>query len=261
VLTDGDVRVEPNYLRSVVAPLQNPKTGAVTCFYTATKETSFTEKLQEVGMMCDFYPGILVAWLLDGVKFGFGQTIVTTRARVQGFGGFKTIEDRPADDLLTCRLIAEQGFEVELLRYVVHTTPDFRSMKDLLIKRTRWMTVMRHMRPWGHLGLIFTFGLPWSLLAFALIPSVTTAFFYLGGYLLCRVLMTWLVGVYGLKQSGLWEKMLLIPIWDGTAFLIWLASFTRRTIRWRGVDYTLRDGMLKLAAPERAQNVSPQPES
>ena len=195
-------------------------------------------------MMSDFYPGILVAWQLDGVKFGFGQTIATTRARIQGFGGFTAIENRPADDLLTCRLIAEQGVEVELLNYVVCTTPDYRSMKDLLYKRMRWMTVMRHMRPWGHLGLIFTFGLPWSILAVALHPAWATAFFYLGGYLFFRVLMTWLVGVRGLKQSGLWRKMPLIPIWDFTAFLIWLASFTRRTIRWRGVDYILQNGAL-----------------
>jgi len=261
VLTDGDVRVAPDYLRSVVAPLQKPKTGAVTCFYSAMKDTGFTEKLQELGMMCDFFPGILVAWLLDGVKFGFGQTIVTTRERVQGFGGFKAIENRPADDLLTCRMVSEQGFKVELLPYVVRTTPDFRSMKDLLIKRARWMTVMRHMRPWGHLGLIFTFGLPWALLALAVAPSITTALIYLGGYLFFRILTTWLVGVHGLRQSGLWSKMWLIPAWDATAFLIWVVSFTRKTIRWRGVDYTLQDGMLTLATSERARDVFPQPES
>jgi ceramide glucosyltransferase len=261
VITDGDVRVEPNYLRSVVAPLQNPKTGGVTCFYVAAKETTFIEKLQNLGMICDFYPGILVAWQLDGVKFGFGQTIVTTRARVQGFGGFRAIENRPADDLLLCRLVVEGGFEVELLPYVVHTTPDFQSMKDLLYKRVRWMTVMRHMRPWGHLGLIFTFGLPWSLFAIAVYPSTGTALGYLSGYLIFRVLMTWLVGVYGLRQIGLWPKMALIPVWDATAFLIWLASFTRRTIRWRGVDYSLRDGMLAPAARESARNISTQAES
>jgi ceramide glucosyltransferase len=260
VLTDGDVRVEPNYLRTVVAPMRDPKVGGVTCFYYGTRETTFIEKLQELGMMCDFFPGILVAWLLDGVKFGFGQTIVTSRAHVQGFGGFKAIENRPADDLLTCRLVAEQGYEIELLPYVVRTTPDFRSMKDLLYKRTRWMTVMRHMRPWGHLGLIFTFGLPWSLFAVALAPSWTTAIVYGGGYILLRVLMTWFVGLRGLKQSKLWPKMWMIPLWDATAFLIWLASFTRRTIRWRGIDYTLRDGMLKLAA-RQSQDASPQPES
>jgi ceramide glucosyltransferase len=258
VLTDGDVRVEPNYLRTVVAPMRDPKVGGVTCFYYGTRETKFIEKLQELGMMCDFFPGILVAWLLDGVKFGFGQTIVTSRAHVQGFGGFKAIESRPADDLLTCRLVAEQGYEIKLLPYVVRTTPDFRSMKDLLLKRTRWMTVMRHVRPWGHLGLIFTFGLPWSLLAIALAPSLIIAAVYFGGYLFFRICMTWLVGIHGLKQPGLWPKMWMIPIWDAAAFLIWLASFTRRTIRWRGVDYILRDGMLKLATTKHSRNVSPQ---
>ena len=261
VLTDGDVRVEPNYLRTVVAPMQNPKIGGVTCFYAAAADTTFVEKLQEIGMMCDFFPGIIVAWLLDGVKFGFGQTIVTTRAGVAGFGGFQAIENRPADDLLTCRLVAEQGFLIELLPYVVRTTPDFRSMKDLWIKRTRWMTVMRHMRPWGHFGLTFTFGLPWALVAFAAHPTATIAAIYFGGYFLCRVLLTWLVGVHGLKQSGLWSKMLLIPFWDATAFLIWLASFTRRTIRWRGIDYILRDGMLTLPNHDNSHSASPQPQS
>jgi ceramide glucosyltransferase len=261
VLADADVRVEPTYLRTVVAPLQDPNIGAVTCFYSAITEKTFTEKLQEIGMMCDFFPGILVAWLLDGVKFGFGQTIVTTRARIQGFGGFKAIENRPADDLLTCRLVTEQGYEVKLLPYVVHTTPDFRTMSDLFIKRSRWMTVMRNMRPWGHFGLMFTFGLPWALLAIAAVPTLATALVYLGGYSVCRVVMTWLVGVYGLKQRRLWRKIALIPVWDASAFVIWLVSFTRRTIRWRGVDYMLRDGILKLAVPEGARSVSPQPES
>lgn len=261
VLVDADVRVEPNYLRTVIAPMQNSKTGAVTCFYTMATDTTFIEKLQEIGMMSDFFPAILVSWLLDGVKFGFGQTIVTTRAHVQGFGGFKAIENRPADDLLTCRHISEQGFTVELLNYVVRTTPDFSSMTDLWIKRTRWMTVMRNMRPWGHIGLIFTFGLPWALLAVAAHPTAAVAAIYLGGYSLCRVLITWLVGVRGLKQSGLWSDMLLIPVWDFTAFLIWVASFTRRTIRWRGVDYILRDGILTLPNSRGSQSVSPQPES
>ena len=36
--------------------------------------------------------------------------------------------------------------------------------------------------------------------------------------------------------------MPLIPLWDAMAFLIWLVSFTRSSIRWRGVDYQLRDG-------------------
>jgi len=89
----------------------------------------------------------------------------TTRSRLAGFGGYAAIENRPADDLLVGRLIAEQGYEVRLLRYSVHTVSDYHSMEDLFRKRLRWIVVMRHMRPAGHLGLLFTHGLPWALLA------------------------------------------------------------------------------------------------
>jgi ceramide glucosyltransferase len=106
------------------------------------------------------------------------------------------------------------------------------------------MVVMRHMRPWGHLGLLLTQGLPWSLAAIAVHPSMAVAAAYLGTYLALRFAMTWMIGAWGLKQPGLWRKMPVIPAWDAMAFFIWLASFGRRSIRWRGSDYLLRDGRL-----------------
>ena len=252
-INDSDVRVRPDYLRSVVAPLRDSKVGAVTCLYVSTHEHTFLQKLQSIGMICDFYPGILVARQLDGVKFAFGQTIVTTRKHLDEFGGYSAIENRPADDLLVGRLIAEQGFEVELLPYAVETVADFRSLPEFFFKRLRWMTVMRHMRPWGHVGLIFTQGLAWSVAAVALHPTLLVALLYLGGYLTIRIAMTWLIGVWGMKQKGIWKKMMLVPLWDVWALLIWLLSFGRRSIRWRDIDYRIREGMLVPVAPTSAQ--------
>jgi ceramide glucosyltransferase len=244
VISDSDVRVRPDYLRQVVAPLRDPKVGAVTPFYVPTELTTLTDHLQSVGMMSDFYAGVLVAWQLDGVKFALGPTIATTRARLDGFGGYPELENRPADDLLVGRLIAEQGYEVVLLRYSIETVCDYASIGDLLHKRLRWIVVMRHMRPWGHLGLLLTQGLPWSLAAVAIHPTAAVAIGYLGGYMALRMAMTWIIGVHGLGQSGLWKQMALIPVWDGVAFAIWLTSFGRNSIRWRGADYHIRDGRL-----------------
>jgi ceramide glucosyltransferase len=240
-------------LRSVVAPLRDPKIGAVTCLYVSTHEHTLLQKLQSIGMICDFYPGIFVARQLDGVKFAFGQTIVTTRKHLAAFGGYTAIENRPADDLLVGRLVAEQGFDVELLPYAVETVADFRSLSEFFFKRLRWMTVMRHMRPWGHIGLIFTQGLAWSVAAVAVHPTPLVALLYLGGYLCVRIAMTWLIGVWGMKQRGLWQKMALIPLWDAWALLIWLLSFGRRSIRWRDIDYRIREGMLVPVAPPAPQ--------
>jgi ceramide glucosyltransferase len=243
VISDSDVRVGPDYLRRMVAPLEDPKVGAVTCFYVPTGAQTFTDVLQEVGMISDFYAGILVAWQLDGVKFALGPTIATTRSRLAGFGGYQKIENRPADDLLVGRLIAEQGYQVELLRYCVSTVPDYRSMSDLVHKRLRWIVVMRHMRPWGHLGLLLTQGLPWSIAAILVHPTAAVAIGYLGAYFVLRAAMTWLIGVHGLKQRVA-GKLPLIPVWDALAFVIWLTSFLRRSVRWRGADYYIRDGEL-----------------
>jgi len=105
------------------------------------------------------------------------------------------------------------------------------------------------MRPWGHFGLIFTLGLPWALLAVALEPTPQIIAAYLGGYMLVRAILTELVGSWGLKQPGIWKKIALIPLWDALASVIWLASFTRRSIRWRGHDYLIRNGELVPVAP------------
>jgi ceramide glucosyltransferase len=249
VINDSDVRVEPGYLRRVVAPLADQRVGAATCFYVPMEETSTVQELQSVGMLSDFYPGILVAWQLDGVKFALGPTMVTTRRNIAEFGGFESIENRPGDDLLLGRLVAEKGHEVRLLHYWVETVPDFQSVRDLVAKRLRWMIVMRHMRPWGHMGLLFTLGLPWSLIGLAIAPSFAVGLGFVDVYLGLRLAMTWMVCSWGLHQRFRWSYALLIPFWDALATSIWLASFTRNTIRWRNHDYYLRDGELVPVTP------------
>jgi ceramide glucosyltransferase len=244
VINDSDVRAEPDYLRKVVAPLADPKVGAVTCFYVSTDEKTLVQKLQTVGMYSDFYPGIVVAWQLDGIKFALGPTIATSRTRLAGFGGYEKIENRPADDLLVGRLIAEQGYEVRLIPYSVLTVADFQSLRDLYLKRLRWIVVMRHMRPWGHFGLVFTLGLPWSLAAIAISPAAGVAAIFVAAYLGLRIVMTLQIASGGLKQHVSLLSLALIPVWDAMAFVIWLVSFTRSTIRWRDRDYYIRDGEL-----------------
>src|ERR1700758_4154514 len=103
VISDSDVRVEPTYLRRLVAPLADQETGAVTCFYVASEEKTWVQRLQDIGMISDFYPGILVAKQLDGVKFALGPTISTTRSYLQEFGGYASIENNAGGDLLVGR--------------------------------------------------------------------------------------------------------------------------------------------------------------
>lgn len=244
VINDSDVRVSTDYLRQIVAPLADPKVGAATCLYVSARDKTFADRLQSTGMLSDFFPGILVARQLDGVKFTLGTSIATTRRHLAGFGGYESLENRPADDLLVGRLIAEQGYKVELLPYTVETVPDYSSLQELIHKRLRWTTVMRYMRPLGHLGLVFTLGLPWAAIAIAVHPTFDVAAIYLGTYLSLRAAMLWVVAVKGLKRQDFWSILPLIVLWDAFAVFIWVASFCRTSIRWRNSDYYIRNGTL-----------------
>jgi hypothetical protein len=56
--------------------------------------------------------------------------------------------------------------------------------------------------------------------------------------------MTWMIANRGLKLRGVWDRIPLIPVWDAAAFLLWLTSFTRSSIRWRDGEYYIRNGKL-----------------
>jgi len=244
VFSDSDIRVEPMYLRTVVSPLRDPKVGAATCLYLQTDEKSFANSLQTIGQVSDFYASLTVARLLDGVKFALGSTIVTRKENLVAAGLFAAIENKPADDMLVGRLIAEKGYSVKLLPYAVRAVVDFESMRGFLSKRLRWAIVQKNMRPWGHLGLLLTLGLPWSLAAIAVYPTATVAATYLGSYFFLRFFLTGLIAVWGLKQPSILKEFWLIPIWDALASIILLASFGSNRVRWRDGEYTIQDGTL-----------------
>lgn len=242
--SDSDIRVEPGYLRTVVAPLRHPQVGAVTCLYLQTDEKSFASSLQTIGLVSDFYASLAVARLLDGVKFALGSTIVTRKDILAEAGLFAAIENKPADDMLVGRLIAEQGYQVELLPYAVHAVADFESMRGFLAKRMRWAVVQKNMRPWGHIGLLLTLGLLWSLVAIAAHPTMAVGAAYLGSYLFLRLLMTGVIAIWGLRQPSILKKLWLIPIWDALAMIILLVSFAQNRVRWRDGEYVIHNGTL-----------------
>ena len=244
VINDSDVRVRNDYLRTIVAPLAKTGIGAVTCLYVSAGDRTLADHLQTMGMLSDFFPSILVARSLDGVKFALGTTIATTRSHLAQFGGYESLENRPADDLLVGRLIAENGHRVELLPYAIETVPDYGSIAELWHKRLRWTVVMRHLRPWGHLGLIFTFGLPWLIVLLLVTSSWKLSLVYFAVYTMLRILMLLVVGGFGLRRKQLWKRVPLIFLWDAFSFALWAASFGCTSIRWRSGEYYIRNGTL-----------------
>jgi ceramide glucosyltransferase len=250
-LTDGDVRVGPEYLREVVAPFADRKVGAVTSFYRGIAEKNLGAELEAVGATSDFFAGVLMANWMEGITFGLGASIVTTREWVAKIGGFAAIADMHSDDYELGHRIAEAGGKVLLSREAVWTMYPAQTALGFWQHQVRWARTVRLCRPLSFAGLIFTHGLPWALLAALLAPAAWIAVAYLLAYLALRLTMAWTVGVWGVRDDVLRRKLWLVPLRDSIYFVVWLASFGSKRIHWGGEEFRMEKGHLVPAASAR----------
>lgn len=255
VLTDGDVRVANDYLREVVAPLREKKVGAVTSLYRAIAEDNLGAKLEAVGAASDFFAGVLMARWKEGIRFALGASIVTTKDWVRKIGGFEAIVDTLADDYELGLRIADAGGEIVLLREPVWTMYPAQTLRGFWDHQLRWARTVRLCRPLSYLGLLFSQGLPWTVLAVLLAPTAWIAGVYVAAYLALRFAMAWTVGVWGAKDEVLRQNLWLVPIRDAIYFVVWLASFPSNRIRWGAEEYAIRNG--RMVPVRRRQHAAP----
>ena len=247
VISDSDIRVEPDYLRAVVSPFRNPKVGAVTCMYHMQPEAKLVSEIEAIGLTSDFLAGVIVARQLEGVKFALGATMAVTTQALRNIGGFEAIADCFSDDFELGRRIADRGHEVELIPYTVATLSPTQGALDAVKHQLQWAIGVTNSRPWGQLGRLLTQALPWVIAATLVQHTWEGTTGFLGAYLVLRLAVAWTVGVWGLKDPLLKKRLWLVPTWDALAFFILAVSFAKRRIQWRGTEFYVRKGRLSPA--------------
>jgi ceramide glucosyltransferase len=249
LVSDSDVRVDPQFLREVMAPFADPQVGGVTCLYKGLTDASLAADLEALGNTADFAPGVLLAWMMGGVDFMLGAVMATTRKHLAEIGGFQALVNHLSDDYELGNRIASHGYRVELSRHPVSIVYPRQTLADAFRHQLRWNLTIRCSRPAGHFGLLFAQGLPWALLAAALSPSPRLAAVYLAAYAVLRAAMAWQVAVRGLRDTLVRKKMWMLPLRDAFAFAVWVASFFPQRIHWRGQEFYVREKKLFPASP------------
>jgi ceramide glucosyltransferase len=239
---DSDVRVTPDMLRVIASEFQDAKLGLSTCPYRSVPGRSAWSTLEALGLNTEFFSGVLVARMLEGMKFALGPTVVVRRETLEAIGGFNAIKDYHAEDFVIGNLAAARGYGVILSSYVVEHRIGAESLRANLAHRLRWNRSTRRSRPWGYIGQVFTNPLPLALLLWSGAPEwwpvvpVTALFRAAAGWATANVLRDRLV-------RRLW---LLVPVNDVLNFAVWFAGFFGSTILWRGRRYYIRkDGRIE----------------
>jgi ceramide glucosyltransferase len=243
VINDSDIVVEPDYLREVVALLDRPGTGLVTCLYRAMG-ASWPARWEALGIATDFAPSVLVARALGVAEFALGSTMALRSADLARAGGFEAIGDYLADDYQLGRRVTELGYRIALAPTVVATHLSGETWSAVWRHQLRWARTIRVSRAAGYYGYVVTNASVWAAVALAA-GAWPVALAALAIRLAAGV--TTGAGVLRDRNSARW--WFLIPFRDVWGFAVWLAGIAGSTVEWRGEKLRLtKDGRIEAPA-------------
>jgi ceramide glucosyltransferase len=244
VMSDSDIRVDSSMLATIAAEFADPSVGMATCPYRVVPGSSIWSTLEAIGLNTEFIGGVLVARMLDGMKFALGPTIVARRETLARIGGFDAVRDFLAEDFVMGKLAAERGYGVILSSYVIEHRIGSQGFVANLKHRLRWNRSTRRSRPWGYVGQVFTNPLPLALLLWVAAPEWWPV---VAAAVILRAASGWATAGLALRDPLTARLWWLVPVQDLASFLTWIGGFFGNTIVWRGRRYYLRvDGRFEL---------------
>ncbi|HTU01078.1 MAG TPA: bacteriohopanetetrol glucosamine biosynthesis glycosyltransferase HpnI [Candidatus Sulfotelmatobacter sp.] len=243
VLVDSDMRVTPDYLGQIVAPLADPAVGMVTCLYKGTG-AGVASTLGAMFINEWFLPSALAGIMLQELRHAFGATMAFRRETLAAIGGFEAVADYLADDYMLGWLVSRRGLRVVLSPYIVENVVAEAGVAGLVLHELRWTRTVRNVRPASYFSSVVTHGLPLALGLLLLAGATPLAV----GLLLAHLGLRCGGRLLLYPRLGLpvpWRSSWLVPIRDLLSFMLWALSFLGGTVRWNGERLQLRsDGTL-----------------
>lgn len=243
VASDSDVRVGRDYLATVVQPLADPRAGMVTCLYRGVASRGLWARLEALGMSIEMTSGVLVANMMEGMKFALGPSMAIRQSTIEKIGGLRKVAQYYADDFVLGNWTAKAGERVVLSSGIIEHHVLNASFKTTMTHQQDWATSTRYSRPLGHLGEVLTYAVPFGLLGLAALGAsghLALGLALLAFTLVDRMLLCVLIAGAVVRDKAALGGAWLYPVRDLMGFCFWVGSYSRsRRLRYRGDSFEL----------------------
>jgi len=171
IISDADVKVTPDFLANIVAPLREAEVGLVSCFYRLANSTTLAMRWEALAANADFWSQVLQARSLKPLDFALGAVMATRRRQLQEIGGFQALADCLADDYQLGHRIARRGYRIELSPLVVECWSAPIGWAAVWKHQLRWARTIRVCQPVPYFLSILSNPTLWPLVCLAVNPT------------------------------------------------------------------------------------------
>lgn len=225
-MADSNLLLPPDYLQTLLASWR-PETGLVSSPPVGIRPEGFAASLE-----CAFLNGNQARLQLaaDSLGFGFaqGKTLFWRRDQLDAAGGLAALGHDLAEDAAATKLVRRTAKRVTLTPAPFAQPVGKRSLRAVWDRQLRWSRVRRD-------------GFPLLFLAEPLNSPVLPAFalgLSMGSVAAALLLLVWYLAEADLLRAAGWPRgwrdLAAMPLRDALVLPLWLATFARRGITWRG---------------------------
>lgn len=241
VVSDSNVRVEPDYLTELVAALDRTGAGLVSSVLSGAGERTLGAALENLQIGAHASAGVVASALLAGQAITVGKSLAMRRGVLSSLGGFARVGDVLAEDHALGRVMREAGYPVVLSLRPVANWNAACSLGKTIARHVRWAKLRRSIHPIGYCFEPFACPIAIATACFALHP--------------CRWSVSLMVIAMLSQATGAVQMMKLVrrgaPRWywgpleiarSYVTFFCWVTAFTGGRVQWRGSTFELGPG-------------------
>ena len=245
VISDSDVRLNPDYLKTIIAPLGKADVGCVCTFYKAARADAWYEKIELLTLNADFITNVLFAHASGASRFCLGASVAIRRSTLEEIEGFEGLSDYLVEDYEMGRRIWATGKKVAIVPYFVDTIVDLKSPSAWWNHQIYWDQNTRAARPFAFFSTALIRSVPFAFLFAVMRLGDPAGIAVLIGAAGLRLVTAAFVLGWGLRDREGVRSLWLLPFRDLSSLATWLLAFTKRTTVWRGESFILtKDGRL-----------------
>ncbi len=248
LVSDADVRVPPDLLANVVAPMRHDQTALVSCFYRLANPVTPAMQCEAIAVNADFWSQVLQAAMLRPLDFALGAVMLTRRKLLAEIGGFTVLANCLADDYQLGHRLAGKGHRLALCPVVVDCWDVPMNWRGVWRHQLRWARTIRVCQPVPYFFSILSNATLWPLLwliASLVLSKIFCLLFFAAACLLIRILLAQNLQRRFTPERNLVSPFWLVPIKDLLQAAVWAGAFLGNTVEWRGQKMRLRrDGTL-----------------
>ena len=242
VVSDSDMLLRPDFLKTIVAPLVDPQVGCSCTLYRAAGADTWFERLELLTVNADFNVNVIFAMVTGVSMVCLGGSTALRRSVLESIGGWESLLEYMVDDYELGRRVEAKGLKIAVMPYFVDTVIDLSSPADwwqhlVYLDQNTWLA-----QPVGFLATIFARAVPFALLFAAFRWFDVVGLLVLAAALAIRLATTALILVRGLGDREGLRSLALLPVRDLAALASWVFAITKRTFVWRGYEFRLASG-------------------